>query len=87
MKRSLLLAVLLAFGLSACDKPAPPPPPPPPPVKAPEPTPPPPPPAPAPAPEMKKDDEKKDEMKKDEKAGFPQGSSAGESAKKGEEKK
>jgi len=36
---------------------------------------------------MKKDDEKKDEMKKDEKAGFPQGSSAGESAKKGEEKK
>ena len=67
MKRSLLIAALLALGLTACDKPAPPPPPP-----APA-------PAPAPAPEaMKSDmpksdaggsmampgDMKKDEMKK-----------------------
>jgi hypothetical protein len=47
MKRSLLLAALLAFGLAACDKPAPPPPPPAPPAKAPEAPPPPPPPPPA----------------------------------------
>ena len=47
MKRSLLLAALLAFGLAACDKPAPPPPPPPP-AKAPEAPPPPPPPPAAP---------------------------------------
>jgi hypothetical protein len=67
MKRSLLLAALLAFGLAACDKPAPPPPPPPP-TKAPEAPPPPPPPPPAAeapkdaagAPgDMKKDEEKK----------------------------
>jgi hypothetical protein len=72
MKRSLLLAALLAFGLAACDKPAPPPPPPAPAVKAPEAPPPPPPPPAAEAPkdaagapgapaagDMKKDEEKK----------------------------
>jgi len=70
MKRSLLIATLLAFGLAACgDKPAPPPPPAAP-AKAPEAAPPPPPPPPAaeapkdaagaPAGDMMK----KDEMKK-----------------------
>jgi hypothetical protein len=62
MKRSLLIAVLLAFGVAACgDKPAPPPPPPPAKEAAKAPAPPPPPPPPA---EMKKDEPMKDEMKK-----------------------
>jgi hypothetical protein len=77
MKRSLLLAAVLAFGLAACEKPARPPPPPPP-VTTPTPPPPPPPPAAeapkadagapagAPAGDMAKDEMKKDDMKKDE---------------------
>jgi hypothetical protein len=62
MKRSLLIAALLVFGLGACGDQPKPPPPPPPPVPAPAPA---PVPVPVPPPDMKKD-EMKDEMKKEE---------------------